>query len=64
MTFEKNHKLGAKKLIDRPLDQQPICFKGFEGSREKLKEVPGWQGLLRDYVEKLIEGSGQTGRDG
>lgn len=60
MTFKKNHTQGAKKLIDRPLDKEPISFKGFEGSKEGLKSIPGWQGKLRDYVEKLIQEYGQN----
>lgn len=64
MTFKKDHKQGAKKLIDRPLDKDPISFKGYEGSKDGLKSVPGWQGILRDFVEKLIQESGQTRRDG
>lgn len=60
MTFEKNHMQGAKKLIDRPLDKDPISFKGFEGSKKGLKSVSGWQGKLRDYVELLIRESGQN----
>lgn len=64
MTFEKNHTQGAKKMISRPLDKDPISFKGFEGSKAGLKAVPGWQGKLRDFVEGLIQESGQNGRDG
>jgi hypothetical protein len=62
MTFKKNHKKGAKKLIYRPLDKDPISFKGFEGSKERLKSVPGWQGILRDVVERLISDTTQNGR--
>lgn len=54
MPFQKNHKLGAKKIIDRDLDVQPICFKGYEGQKEKLKAVPNWQEQLRDFVDHLI----------
>jgi hypothetical protein len=54
MPFQKNHKQGAKKILDETLDQQPICFKGREGQREKLKAVPNWQELLRDFVAQLI----------
>lgn len=54
MPFLKANKLGAKKILKRPLDKQPICFMGYEGTKEKLKSVPDWQDRLRDYVEKLI----------
>lgn len=64
MTFEKNHKHGAKKLIERPLDKNPISFKGYAGSKDGLKGIPGWQGILREFVEQLIQESGQTGRNG
>lgn len=58
MPFQKGNKLGAKKLIDRQLDKNPICFIGYEGTKEALKTVPGWQTKLRDYVEKLIKEDG------
>ena len=54
MPFHKNHKLGAKKRLNRPLDQQTIGFKGYEGQKEKLKAVPDWQERLREFVDKLI----------
>jgi hypothetical protein len=55
MPFQKNHKLGAKKRLKRPLDQETIGFKGYEGQKEKLKTVPDWQERLREFVDKLIE---------
>ena len=55
MPFEKHHKLGAKKFIARPLDQQPICFKGYEGQKEALASIPGWQARLRDFIDDLLE---------
>ncbi|MBD2414041.1 hypothetical protein FACHB389_20700 [Nostoc calcicola FACHB-389] len=54
MPFQKNNKLGAKKIIKEELDQLPICFKGRAGQREKLKTVPDWQERLREYVDELI----------
>jgi hypothetical protein len=54
MTFKKNHKHGAKKIIEKPLDAQPICLRGYEGQKEALKAVPGWQERLRDYIDVLI----------
>ena len=55
MPFQKNHKLGAKKILSRPLDKEAIAFKGYEGQKEKLKAVPDWQERLREFVDKLIE---------
>ena len=54
MPFQKGNKLGAKKIIDRALDRDPICFMGYEGTKEAIKDVPDWQAKLRDYVELLI----------
>jgi hypothetical protein len=54
MPFWKTNKLGAKKLLERPLDSQPICFKGYEGTKEKLKTVPNWQERFRQFAEQLI----------
>ena len=54
MPFQKNHKLGAKKRLNRPLDNETIGFKGYEGQKEKLKAVPDWQERLREFVDKLI----------
>ncbi|MEM7725957.1 MAG: hypothetical protein AAF208_06230 [Cyanobacteria bacterium P01_A01_bin.45] len=59
MPFQKNHKLGAKKIYARPLDKQIIGFKGYEGQKEKLKNIPDWQKKLRDYVNLLIEEHGE-----
>jgi len=54
MPFQKSNKLGAKKFLPKPLDKQPICFKGYEGQKAQLKTVPNWQERLREYVEQLI----------
>ncbi|TAG92973.1 MAG: hypothetical protein EAZ09_14525 [Oscillatoriales cyanobacterium] len=54
MPFQKNHKLGARKRLDRPLDKETIGFKGYAGQKEKLKTVPDWQERLRGFVDKLI----------
>ena len=59
MPFHKNHKLGARKIYARPLDKQIIGFKGFEGQKEKLKNIPNWQNKLRNYVDLLIEEYGE-----
>jgi hypothetical protein len=53
MPFRKNHKLGAKKILDKPLDKTPICFRGYVGQKEKLKAVPNWQERFREFVDQL-----------
>ena len=60
MPFEKNHKLGAKKILKRPLDKEVIGFKGYEGQKRKLKAVPDWQERLRVFVDELITESLQN----
>lgn len=59
MTFRKNHDYRWEPNQDKPLDKLPICFKGWEGQKEALKNVPGWQERFRELAEQLI--SGQTG---
>jgi hypothetical protein len=54
MTYKKGNKHGAKKLIAQPLDVDPICFKGFLGQKEGLKQVDGWQDKFREYAAELI----------
>ncbi len=54
MPFQKKHKHGAKKILERELDEQPICFKGWKGQKEQLKTVPEWQERFREFVEQLI----------
>lgn len=54
MPFQKNNKLGAKKLVTAILDDRPICFRGRLGQKEKLKAVPNWQERVREFVEELI----------
>ena len=58
MPFQKGHKQGAKKTIGRELDSQSISFKGYKGTRDKLRQIPDWQNKLRDYVEQLISETG------
>lgn len=55
MPFQKGNKLGAKKLLKRPLDKETIGFKGYEGQKEKLKAVADWQERLRLFVDELIQ---------
>ncbi|BAZ22814.1 hypothetical protein NIES4073_37020 [Kalymmatonema gypsitolerans NIES-4073] len=54
MPFQKGHKLGAKKKLERLLDKDAIAFKGYLGQKEKLKAVPNWQERLRQFVDQLI----------
>lgn len=54
MPFQKNHKYRWKSDKEKPLDKTPICFKGWEGQKTKLKAVPNWQERLRDFVDQLI----------
>ncbi len=63
MPFQKKHKLGAKPLNDEPFERTPVCFNVKQGVREKLKAVPDWKERLREFVDQLIEKSGQTGRN-
>jgi hypothetical protein len=46
--------LGAKKRLNRPLDQEVIAFRGYQGQKEKLKTVPDWQERLRELVDQLL----------
>ncbi|MEQ9549586.1 MAG: hypothetical protein RIM23_08210 [Coleofasciculus sp. G3-WIS-01] len=54
MPFKKNHPWRAKKMLDKPLDKSPICFKGYEGQKDKLKSVPDWQERMRQFVDEMI----------
>ena len=55
MPFSPNHKYRWKSDKERVLDKSPICFKGYDGQKEKLKTVPNWQERLREFVDGLIE---------
>jgi hypothetical protein len=54
MPFQKGNKLGAKKHHSRPLDEEVIAFRGYEGQKEQLKAVPDWQERLREFVDQLL----------
>jgi len=54
MPFEKNNKLGAKRLGDEPLEKAVIAFRGRKGQKEALKSIPDWRDKLRDFVDLLI----------
>lgn len=60
MPFKKNHKYRWKSNKNKVLDKAPICFKGWEGQKDKLKTVPDWQEHLRKYVDELIDKYGHT----
>lgn len=64
MPFHKQHKLGAKPLNNEPFDRTPVCFNVRQNVREKLKTVPDWKEKLREFVDYLIEKSGQTESNG
>jgi len=55
MRFKKGDEYNAKKILPELLDKDPICFKGFEGQREAIKAIPGWQGKLRAIIARLID---------
>jgi len=54
MPFQRNNQFAAKKMLNKPLDKDPICFKGYEGQKEKLKTVPNWQERMRQFANELI----------
>ncbi len=55
MPFRKENKFRFKNFSKRLLDTQPICFKGYEGQKEKLKTIPNWQERFRQFADQLIE---------
>lgn len=57
MRFEKNNQLGFTSNRTRKLAKQPISFKGFEGQLEELRNINGWQDVLREFVDRLISES-------
>jgi hypothetical protein len=57
MRFEKNNQLGFTSTRTRKLGKQPISFKGYEGQLEELRNIAGWQDVLREFVDRLIEES-------
>jgi hypothetical protein len=54
MPPKESHQHRWKSDQEKPLDKQPICFKGWKGQREKLRSVEGWQSKIRFFVEELI----------
>ncbi|MEG3977373.1 hypothetical protein QT970_22510 [Microcoleus sp. herbarium8] len=54
MPFQKNNKLGAKRLGNEPLEKSVIAFRGRDGQKKALQNISGWQDKLRDFVDHLI----------
>jgi len=59
MPFQKQHKHGAKKILESELDDQPICFRGWKGQKERLKTVQDLQEQFRRFAEQLISASNE-----
>lgn len=57
MVFKKGHKDRWLSDVNNPLDKSPICFKGRDGQKEALKDIPDWQDKLRDFIDQLVEES-------
>ncbi|MEH2237842.1 hypothetical protein [Nostoc sp.] len=54
MPFNKGHEYRWEPTNDESLDKSPICFKGRVGQKQRLKNIPDWQEILRDFVDQLI----------
>lgn len=52
--FEKGHPWRFKAEGEHPLNS-PLTIRLTENQKEQIKKVPNWQGLLRDYIDELIE---------
>ena len=59
MPFEKNNQFRVKRKYSRPLDKQMIGLRGYEGQKDKLKNIPDWQNKLRDCIDTLIKEHGE-----
>jgi hypothetical protein len=53
MPFQKNHKLGTQKILDKSRDKDPICFRGYEGQKAKLRSIPNWQERMRQFIDEI-----------
>ncbi|MEM1393910.1 MAG: hypothetical protein AAGG00_11590 [Cyanobacteria bacterium P01_H01_bin.150] len=51
--FDKENPWRFKASGDKPLNS-PLTIRLTEEQREQIKKIPGWQGLLREYIDKLI----------
>lgn len=61
MPFRKNPEYRGRSPRSHPLAKPPICFKGWEGQKEKLQNISNWQERFRALAEQLIEESGEPG---
>ena len=52
--FEKENPWRYTTNRKEPL-KAPLTIRLTEKQREQIKKVPGWQELLRNYIDKLIE---------
>jgi hypothetical protein len=53
MRFEKGNGYGFTSKD--PLDPKPLSIKLRPGTREALRSVDGWQELLRDAIDRIIQ---------
>ncbi len=54
MPFEKGHKYRWEPENQESLDKSPICFKGRVGQKQRLKNIPDWQEIMRNFIDQLI----------
>ena len=52
--FKKGHPWRYTTDREEPLTAL-LNLRITEKQKEKIKKVPGWQGLLRDCIDKIIE---------
>lgn len=52
--FKKDNQWQFKRMGEKPLNS-PLTIRLTEEQREQIKKLPGWQGLLRDYIDELIK---------
>jgi hypothetical protein len=44
-------------------DKVPVQLKVMPGVRDRLKKIDGWQAMIREYIDKLIESDRATKGD-
>jgi hypothetical protein len=44
-------------------DKVPVQLKVLPGVRDRLKKIDGWQAMIREYIDKLIESDRATKGD-
>ncbi|MDJ0616912.1 MAG: hypothetical protein QNJ63_09230 [Calothrix sp. MO_192.B10] len=52
--FKKENPWRWKPVGEQPLDS-PLTIRLTKEKKEQIKKVPGWQGLLRAYIDELIK---------